>query len=105
MENGNVNHKIRIHYINSPSFIYDDKRYDMKSVMIRNFSDIDSLIERHLRYCEKHNIITEMAIMNITNMHGDKPVLAFTGEYILFLRYQFFTSVEGQLPESIPVKI
>ena len=98
-----MSHKIRIHYIDTPKFIYNGVEYYMQTRMIRNFSDIDSIIERHLKECQKNNTVTEMAILSITNMHGDSPVKAITGEYVPFLRYCFFPSVENELP--IPYKL
>lgn len=103
MEENLINHKIRIHYIDSPCFTYNGIEYTMRTEMIRNFAGIDTLIKKHLKHCEKHNLTTEMAILSITNMSGDKLIEATTGEYIPFIRYSFFPSAEGQMP--IPKKI
>lgn len=81
--------------------MYNEKRYYMETSMISNFAGIDSIIESHLKHCEKNNFVTKLAIMSITNMNCEKPVMTVTGEFIPFIRYKFFHSVEGQLP--IPI--
>jgi hypothetical protein len=97
-------HKIKIHYINSPIFTVGEEKYSMQSRMLRDFADIDTIIDQKISRAEKEGYEIEMAIMNITNMHFDEPIKAVTGEFIPFLRYRFFKST-GELPQPYTGKI
>lgn len=103
-DNMKSTHKIKIHYIDSPIFTVGEEKYSMQSIMLRDFADIDNIIDRQVRRAEKEGYEIEMAIMNITNMHFDKPIKAVTGELIPFLRYRFFKST-GELPKPYTGKI
>jgi len=98
-----INNKIRIHHITSPSFKYGDKTHYVESRMLRNFSDIDDLIQVRIKQAEKRNIKLEMAILNLYNMYDGKPNMAVTGEYILWIRFKFFESIDGELPINLEV--
>jgi len=81
--------------------MYGGEKHMVTETMLRSFGDIDDIIQKHLAYCEKNNIVTEMAILSLTNMSIDKPIISLGGDFILFLRYKFFKTIEGELPISL----
>jgi hypothetical protein len=94
-----MKHKIKIHYIPTPSFKVNDERYYVQTIMLRGFWDVDVIIERELKRAEKlgHNI--EMVIHSFTTVHDNKLVESIDGENVaLFMRYRFFKSDGEHLP-------
>lgn len=90
--------RIKIHYIDSRIFAVGETKYSMREGMIRNFAQIDSLIEKKLRIGEKEGKTYELAIYRVTNLPCGKPVQCVTGELALFFSYCFFESVGDELP-------
>lgn len=98
-----MTNKIKIHHVTSPKFTVNGVEYILQDRIIKNFSELDSLIEREIKKVEKFDYNIELAIYSFTTMsYKGKLIQSVDGEHVaLFMRHRFFKSDGDHLPISI----
>ena len=101
-----MEHKIKIHHVTSPKFTVNEKEYYLQDRIIKNFSEIDSLIEKELKMAVKFDYNIELAIYSFTTMsYKNELIQSVDGEHVcLFMRHRFFKSDGDHLPISIKLQ-
>ena len=100
-----MKNKIKIHHVTLPKFTVNGEEYYVQSRMLKDFSEIDSLIEKELKRAETLGYNIELAIYSFTNVYDGKLVESIDGEQTaLFMRYRFFKSDGDHLPISIKLQ-